>query len=36
MLSFSNIENALKIILLILSIVYTVFKIVESINARKK
>jgi hypothetical protein len=36
MLSFSNIENALKIILLILSIVYTGFKIKESWDARKK
>jgi hypothetical protein len=36
MLSFSNIENALKIMLLVLSIVYTLFKIAESINARKK
>ena len=36
MLSFSNIENALKIILLVLSIIYTIFKIIESITARKK
>lgn len=36
MLSFSNIENALKIILLILSIIYTTFKIFESVKNKDK
>jgi len=36
MLSFSNIENTLKIILLILSIVYTGFKILESFKNKDK
>jgi len=36
MLSFSHIENALKIILLILSIIYTTFKILESVKNKDK
>ena len=36
MLSFTHIENALKIVLLLCSIVYTVFKIIEEVNKRKK
>ena len=36
MLSFTQIENALKIILLLCSIVYTGFKIAEEIKKRKK
>jgi hypothetical protein len=35
-LSFSNIENTLKIILLLVSIVYTVYKIYELYEQRKK
>jgi hypothetical protein len=35
MLSFANIENTLKIILLLCSITYTVFKIIEEIKKRK-
>jgi hypothetical protein len=34
-LSFSNIENALKIILLIASIFYTVLKIIETYKNKK-
>jgi len=36
MLSFTHIENALKIVLLLCSIVYTGFKIAEEIKKRKK
>lgn len=36
LLSFSNIENALKIVLLIVSIIYTGYKIYELHEQRKK
>jgi hypothetical protein len=36
MLSFANIEDALRIILVLCSIVYTVFKIAEEIKKRKQ
>ena len=36
MLSFSNIENTLKIILLVASIIYTVYKIYELHERRQK
>jgi hypothetical protein len=35
MFSFSNVENLLKIILLLLSIVYTTFKLIESYKKNK-
>lgn len=34
-LSFSNMENALKIVLLIASIFYTILKIVETLRKKK-
>jgi hypothetical protein len=36
MISFANIEDALRIILVLCSIVYTVFKIAEEIKKRKQ
>jgi hypothetical protein len=36
MLTFSNMEDALKIILLIVSIVYTIIKIVEITTGKNK
>ena len=36
LMSFSNIENILKIILLIISIVYTLFKTIEFYNTKIK
>jgi hypothetical protein len=36
MLSFSEVENALKILLLLLSIIYTCFKIVETYKSKKQ
>tara|TARA_R110000772_G_scaffold146705_1_gene257034 strand:+ start:45 stop:197 length:153 start_codon:yes stop_codon:yes gene_type:complete len=36
MLSFSHIESALKLVLLLLSIVYTAFKIIELIKTKNK
>ena len=36
MISFTHIENALKIVLLLCSIVYTGFKIAEEIKKRNK
>ena len=36
LMSFSNIENILKIILLIISIVYTLFKTIEFYNSKIK
>ena len=36
LISFSSVEQTLKIILLLVSIIYTCFKIVELINKRNK